>query len=160
MWAGGARETIAGDIFFGCDTMRMKTCVFAGAVAALLLLGGAAPGAYAKHAPKPQHLKPRKDMGAYGGKYMAPKKAKAADGILSKLLDRSDGVRNATPAEALSERPVRPQDQAETERPGLCPGFSVSKNRRRRDSTSSIELHRRWRSGSRGFLATSSRKVY
>ena len=58
--------------------MRVKTWVFAGAVAALLLLSGAAPGAYAKHAPKPQRLKVKKNMGQFGGNYMAPKKQKLA----------------------------------------------------------------------------------
>ena len=59
--------------------MRMKTWVFAGAVAALLLLNAAGPGAYAKHAPKAQHLKMR-NMGPYGNNYMAPKKQKPPTG--------------------------------------------------------------------------------
>jgi hypothetical protein len=66
--------------------MRVKTWVFAGAVAALLLLSGAAPSAYAKHTPKPQRLKLRKDMGAYGGKYMAPKKQKPPTGYYRNSL--------------------------------------------------------------------------
>jgi hypothetical protein len=57
----------------------MKTWVFAGAVAALLLLSGAGPTAYAKHAPKPKHLKV-KNMGPYGNNYMAPKKQKPPTG--------------------------------------------------------------------------------
>jgi hypothetical protein len=57
----------------------MKTLVFAGAVAAFLLLSGAAPGAYAKHAPKQQHIKVR-NMGPYGNNYMAPKKQKPPTG--------------------------------------------------------------------------------
>ena len=60
--------------------MRMKTWVFAGAVAALLLLSGASPNAYAGHAPKPPHLKVKKNMGPYGGNYMAPKKQKKPTG--------------------------------------------------------------------------------
>ena len=66
--------------------MRVKSLVFAGAVAALLLLSGVAPAAYAKHAPKPQRLKIRKDMGAYGGKYMAPKKQKPPTGYYRNSL--------------------------------------------------------------------------
>ncbi len=56
--------------------MRVKALVFAGAVAALLLLSGVAPSAYAKHAPKPPRLKVKKNMGQFGGNYMAPKKQK------------------------------------------------------------------------------------
>jgi hypothetical protein len=55
----------------------MKTWVFAGAVAAFLLLSGA--GAYAKHAPKQQRLKMR-NMGQFGNNYMAPKKQKPPTG--------------------------------------------------------------------------------
>ncbi len=66
--------------------MRVKTWVFAGAVAASMLLSGAAPDAYAKHAPKPQRLKVRKDMGAYGGNYMAPKKQKPPTGYYRNSL--------------------------------------------------------------------------
>ena len=66
--------------------MRMKMCVFAGAVAGLLLLSGAAPSVYGKHGPKPQRFKPRKDMGAYGGNYMAPKKQKPPTGYYRNSL--------------------------------------------------------------------------
>ena len=59
--------------------MRMKTLVLAGAVAAFLLLSGAGPTAYAKHAPKQQKLKVR-NMGPYGNNYMAPKKQKPPTG--------------------------------------------------------------------------------
>jgi hypothetical protein len=59
--------------------MRMKTWIFAGAVAAFLLLSGAGSGAYAKHAPKQQKLKVR-NMGPYGNNYMAPKKQKPPTG--------------------------------------------------------------------------------
>ena len=66
--------------------MRMKTWVFAGAVAALLLSNGAGPSAYAKHAPKPPHLKVNKNMGPYGGNYMAPKKQKKPTGYYRSTL--------------------------------------------------------------------------
>ena len=60
--------------------MRMKTWVFAGVLAALLVLSGAGPSAYAAHAPKPPRLKVKKNMGPYGGNYMAPKKQKKPTG--------------------------------------------------------------------------------
>ena len=61
--------------------MRLKTWVFAGAVAALLFCG-VVPSASARQNNKPPHLKlkVKKNSNQFGGNYMAPRKQKPPTG--------------------------------------------------------------------------------
>lgn len=57
--------------------MKVRKSILIALLAALTLFSGIAPTAYARRANKTVHLKVnKKNLGPYGGKYLAPKKQK------------------------------------------------------------------------------------
>ena len=66
--------------------MKLGKYVVIALFSVLVLFSGLGQSAYAKHGPKTPHFKMKKNMGPYGGKYMAPKKQKRPSGYYRSTL--------------------------------------------------------------------------